>query len=113
MSPPEIAAQLRENALNTKLEGPSAGPAEPFGLINEFRQGEVVVTLAAFKTGDVSLYLSSGGGIIGGVGHPELAQLAQTTIAELAALVPLLERSDATDPPRAREFCFYVLTPAG
>src|SRR5438128_2156164 len=106
MSPAEIAAQLRENALNMKLGGTSDEPAAPFGLINEFRQGEAVITLAAFKTGDVSLYFSSGGGIIGGVGQPELAQLARSTIGELGAFLPQLERSDAADPPRAGEICF-------
>lgn len=113
MSPSEIAAELRRNAFNWDLASDTAGSNEPFGLINEFRQGEAVVTLAAFQTGDVSLYFSTGGGIIGGVGREELAQLARETVAELEPIVSQMTRSDEIAPPQPGEICFYVLTPAG
>ena len=113
MTPAEIYADLRLQALDLKPFDPGTPASEPYGFINEFRQGEAVVTIAAFITGDVSLYLSTGGGIIGGVGKPELAGLARETIAALAPLALQLELSDVIDPPGAGEYCFYILTPAG
>jgi hypothetical protein len=77
------------------------GSLVPFGLVGDFGQGEMAATLAAFRTGDVSLYLSTGGGILGGIGRPELAALAKESIAALAPLVPQLTRDDATELPGA------------
>jgi hypothetical protein len=112
-----MAAQLRRNALDFRFDyAATGGKAEslvPFGLVSDFRQGEMVATLAAFLTGDVSLYLSTGGGILGGIGRPELAALAKESIDALAPLVPHLTRDDATELPGPGEICFYVLTPAG
>ena len=62
---------------------------------------------------DASVYFSTGGGIIGLIGKPEVAQLARSTVDALRPLVAQLERSDVTDPPGAGDYCFYVLTPAG
>lgn len=113
MKPEEVAAGLRSRAFNLVLAREDDPPTLPFGFINEFRQGPAVVTLAAFKTGDVSLYFSSGGGILGGIGRPQLAKLAVEVIGELEALLPELTRTDAMDPPEPGEFCYYVLTPSG
>lgn len=113
MTPQEIAADLRSRAFNMEPMREQCSPTEPFGFINEFWQGSAVVTLAAFETGDVSLYFSTGGGILGGVGKPELAELARKVIGELGEIVPDLERTDETRIPEAGEFCFYVLTPSG
>lgn len=113
MTPAEVAADLRSKAFNMKPLNAAASSTSPFGLINEFRQGNVIVTLAAFATGDVSMYLSTGGGILGGVGQQELAALARKAIGELQPLLPQLARTDETNPPEVGEFCFYVLTPIG
>jgi hypothetical protein len=112
MTPIDMSAELRRRALDMPpLNGGES--EEPYGLVTEFVQGQTVVTLAAFATGDASLYFSTGGGIIGGIGKRALAELARTTVESLAPLVAQLERSDATDPPQPGEFCFYVLTPGG
>jgi hypothetical protein len=117
MTPAEIAARLRQNALEFRFDGmaaeETAGSPVPFGLVSEFRQGEAVVTMAAFQTGDVSLYFSTGGGILGGIGRPELAALAKESVAALAPMVSQLTRDDASEPPGPGEICFYVLTPGG
>lgn len=116
MTPMEISANLRNNALNMQFSAPtpaSLSSAVPFGLVCEFRQGDAVVTIAAFHTGDVSLYFSTGGGILGGVARPDLSALARAAIDALPPLLPHLQRSDATEPPEPGEWCFYVLTPSG
>lgn len=113
MKPEEIAADLRTRAFDLVLAPDDDPPSKPYGFINEFRQGPAIVTLAAFKTGDASLYFSTGGGILGGIGQPELATAAKDIIAELEPLLPQLTRTDAMDPPTEGEFCFYVLTRRG
>lgn len=113
MTPPEISADLRRRALDTPSLKGGEVEDEPYALITEFVQGETVVTLAAFATGDASLYFSTAGGIIGGIGKPAVGELARTTVASLGPLVPQLQRSDAIEPPQPGEFCFYLLTPGG
>jgi len=84
-----------------------------FGLIHEFRQRDVLVTLAAFRTGDLSLYFSNGGGILGGIKHEKVAELVRKTIPLLGPLTPQLERSDDIEPPNAGEITFTILTDKG
>ena len=113
MTPAEIAAHLRRQALEMPPFDAGAAADKPYGFITEFRQGETVLTVTAFATGDASLYFSTGGGIIGLVGKPEVAALARSTVEALGPLVKQLERSNAIDPPGSGDFCFYALTPGG
>jgi hypothetical protein len=108
---------LRQDAFETrfKLEPSHTANGEPrsFGLIHEFWQGGVVVTMAAFNTGDLSLYFSSGGGILGGIQHERVAEMVRKTIPLLGPLTPQLERSDEMERPGAGEVTFTVLTTDG
>lgn len=113
MTPAEVSANLRRLALDTPPFDPASPPDEPYGFITEFRQSGAVVTLAAFSTGDVSLYFSSGGGIIGGIGKSEIRELAKSTVEAARPLALELQQSSSTDEPMDGEYCFYVLTPAG
>lgn len=58
--------------------------------------------MAAFAIGDLSLYFSSGGGILGGVQNANVAEMVRKTIPLLGPLTAQLERSDAIDPPARR-----------
>src|SRR5207302_6872899 len=97
-TPAEVGATLRRQALEMRLDtgGSERGTGTPmsFGLIHEFWQRDVLVTLAAFRTGDLSLYFSNGGGILGGIQHENIAQIVRKTIPLLGPLTPQLERSD-------------------
>lgn len=115
-TPEELGATLRRKAFETRLEtAPESGRGTPssYGLIYEFWQRDVLVTLAAFKTGDLSLYFSQGGGILGGIGHENVAQLVRKTMPLLGPLTPQLQRSDEIEPPRPGEMTFTVLTDQG
>ena len=113
MTPAEVSADLRRLALDTPPFDPATPPDEPYGFITEFRQSGAVVTLAAYSTGDVSLYFSTGGGIIGGIGKSEVKELAHSIIESVRPLVSQLEQSAKTEEPGDGEYCFYLLTPAG
>jgi hypothetical protein len=82
-------------------------------LIYEFWQRDVLVTLAAFATGDLSLYFSNGGGILGGIGHENVAQLVRKTMPLLGPLTRQLQRSDEIEPPATGEITFTILTDEG
>ena len=94
---------------------PLAGARGPnsYGLIHEFWQRGVLVTLAAFRSGDLSLYFSNGGGILGGIQHEKVAELVRKTIPLLAPLRSQLERSDDIGPPEPGEITFTILTDEG
>ena len=87
MTPAEMSEGLRRQALDMQPFDAGAGADDPFGFISEFVQGETVVTMTAFSTGDASVYFSTGGGIIGLIGKPEVAQLARSTVEALRPLV--------------------------
>ena len=108
MTPAEMYAKLRRQAFEQTPFGD-----HPYGVIVEFMQGDLVVTITAFSTGDASMYFSTGGGVIGGIGRPAVSELARSIVNDVAPLVPQLVRSDAVEPPNAGEYCFYVLTPSG
>ena len=55
MTPAEMSAGLRRQALEMPPFDASAPDDEPFGFISEFLQGETVVTMTAFLTGDASV----------------------------------------------------------
>jgi hypothetical protein len=67
MTPTEMSAELRRRALDAPPFDGVESEDEPYGMITEFVQGQTVVTLAAFATGDVSLYFSTGGGSSAGL----------------------------------------------
>jgi hypothetical protein len=115
-TPDEVAATLRRRAFDTQLKtAPRSAGDRPqsFGLIHEFWQRDTLVTLTAFKTGDLSLYFSNGGGIIGSVGHERFANLVRKTMPLLGPLTSQLERCDDTEPPRPGEITFTILTDQG
>jgi hypothetical protein len=115
-TPEEVGATLRRKAFETRLEtaskSRSATPSS-YGLIYEFWQRDVLATLAAFSTGDLSLYFSHGGGILGGIGHENVAEMVRKTMPLLGPLTPQLRRSDEIEPPKPGETTFTILTDQG
>jgi hypothetical protein len=63
MTPVEMAAELRRRALEFRMEDAAEDPGSdvPFGLINEFRQGETVVTwLPSTRATSASIFRPAG-----------------------------------------------------
>jgi hypothetical protein len=74
---------------------------------------EGMVTIASSIVGDGSLLNSSGGGIIGGVGH-ENVRTASIHFVEVAAqFVDRMEPTTAFPLPSPGFVRFYVVTPSG
>ena len=107
---------LREQALSvntTKLKIENYPKKDPFGVIMEFEISNQTVTIVAFITGDASIYLSSGGGFIGGFDHKNINDAAIALIQESKNYVEEMIKIDNYPRPKRGEVIFYILTDSG
>lgn len=121
-SGPELYASLRDRALHTDLDdlgirvSLNEGAREPvvYGIVMDMDIDGETATLVAFITGDASLYLSTGGGWIGGIEHPPVVEAARHFI-EAANGLDFDGRTAATSFPRPGpgQVHFYLLTSGG
>ena len=116
-SPAEVAAQLRNMALtefpnriktDRAYDGMSA-----VGVLMETGYEQAVATLAAFITGDASIYLSSGGGVIGGQGHADIRIAARRFTQFAGVHVPEMSKCTDCPLPRFGQTTFYVINANG
>lgn len=114
--PKEMYQGLRGLMLATKRPrtiGEPSKSAEPWGLLMDWGVGNGTATVMSMFDGSASVYLSSGGGYIGGQGIGPVRSAAQKAVAE-ARLVQMPEHATADFPlPAAHEVFFYFLTDAG
>jgi hypothetical protein len=75
--------------------------------------GEGTATLTSFLSGDASVYLSSGGGIIGGGGHENVKQASIAFISKAEKYLDKATRTDETPLPDSNGIKFYFLTNKG
>lgn len=116
-APSDTYLALREVAFSTRSEDVEVkvtpGQEQAYGVIVEFRRDAAMVTVVGFASGDSSVYLSTGGGLIGGRREPLVAAAAQSLVAraqlQLADL-PLVKTYPTPDQGDVR---VYVLTTAG
>ena len=117
MTPAPTYLELRELALDTPPIGdPPAGDDERsgvFGFVNEYQLHSKIYTISSFVTGDASVYLSQGGGYLGGVGVPNVASIGRETLPELEKIAQFMERTDSIELPKEGENIFYLLTHRG
>ena len=108
---------LRQMAFtNKRAEIGIPAPAkatEPWGVIMETGYEKANMTLVALADGNASIYLSSGGGFLGGIEQEPIRKAAK---AAVAAAAPLQWRMKATaEFPEAKvgEIIFYLRTDEG
>jgi hypothetical protein len=112
-----VYSALRHQALSTQRTEvgiPAPPPEAPaWGILMETGYPEATATLFALSDGTSSLYLSSGGGVIGGHAHQSVreanAELLQTANHYYQHLKP----SESFPLPAAGHTLFYVLTDSG
>lgn len=90
-----------------------AGETTVYGVVMDWGLEEGTATLVAYETGDASLYLSSGGSVIGGVGHETVQQAAKAFVQSAAAYLPGTAQTTATPLPGKDNVQFYFLTNKG
>jgi hypothetical protein len=109
---------LRNVALQNpraKIQGSSTSkPGEPFAVLMDWGIPGGTATVAAYDDGTASVYLSSGGGYLGGGQSHESIRNAATKTVEIASELRSLMQPTTTYPlPQRGQVAFYVRTDAG
>jgi len=109
--------ELRHQALHrSRVELGLPKPSEatrPWGVLMETTYEEASVTVFAVSDGNASIYLSTGGGFIGGVGHETVRRAAVNMVRVAGTLASLLSPTGTYPLPDRGRTIFYVRTEAG
>lgn len=70
-------------------------------------------TVLAVADGNASIYLSSGGGFLGGVGHESIRKAAKAMVSTAKTFQPKMALTTSYPLPKGGHTTFYVLTDAG
>ena len=93
--------------------GATSKPTEPWGVVMDWGMEKGTATVIAMSDGSASVYLSSGGGFIGGKDQEPIRQAAQRSV-DTARSVQLPPESTTDYPlPEQHGVFFYFLTDAG
>lgn len=108
---------LRRTALDTTpemlgLKIPS-DKTKVYGVVMDWHTGDAVVTFAFFQTGDASLYISTGGGVIGGGYHENVKKAAITFVDKAQTYLNKATKTETTTLPPEKSVTFYFLTNKG
>ncbi len=113
----EVYLGLRQQALNVTPTdiGVMVLPdsAEAFGVVMDIGMTTGTATVVAFSTGDASLYLSTGGGVIGGIGHEEVRVAAKDFVSIASSCTQGMVLTSSFQLPESGKVAFYILTPRG
>ena len=108
---------LRHQALSiqrTEVGMPAPPPEAPvWGILMETAYPEATATLFALSDGTTSLYLSSGGGVIGGHDHRSVRQANAELLETANQYHQYLKSSESFPVPAAGHTLFYILTDSG
>ncbi|HVQ10260.1 MAG TPA: hypothetical protein VMS43_17725 [Allosphingosinicella sp.] len=113
---PEDCARLRREAFTVGADSLGLPPdwgGKPYGVIMETGAERGILTLAAFVTGDGSLYVSTGGGVIGRASHVHVVAQAKALVARAADHVDAFEDAAGFPSPPVGQTRFYLLTSDG
>ena len=110
MADPSIYLKLRENALRQVRLGNLSGDSV-HSVLMDWRIDRGMITVLAAADGTASIYLSNGGGYIGGgQKYPEIRQLAIYAVQTAASLFSQFQVTATIDQPVAGDVFFYLTT---
>lgn len=84
-----------------------------YGVVLDWNVGEGVATFIAFKSGDASMYTSTGGGIIGGVGHDNVKLAAQSLVRRSEYFIKDAQKTNDISVASDGTVKFFFLTTNG
>ncbi len=107
----KLAYSVRYDQLNL----PDAGNKEVlYGTLMDWDyEDKAIITLVSFKTGDVSLYFSTGTMMIGAGQHSNVKEASQKFIQKAESLLPKANNSDTALTSETGVLKFYLLTNKG
>ena len=97
-----VMMELRDQILRSSPSelGVAPGANEPYVAVMDIAYPNAVVSLVTASTGDASLYFSTGGGVIGGVGHETVRRAAIAFVQATGSQPTLLkDTTDQSHPP--------------
>jgi hypothetical protein len=116
-APEEVYRGLRGLALGFSRAKiglpPAAAPTEPWGVIMDWGVASGPVSIVAIADGSASIYMSNGGGYLGGIGHESIRKAARNMVAAAAEVQKETTATTVYPLPRRGEVIFYLLTDAG
>jgi len=84
-----------------------------YGVIMDWEMGGATATTVSYQSGDASLYLSSGGGVIGGGQHQNVSSAAIQFVSVAQTFLDKTTETKTTPLPSTDEVKFYLLTNKG
>jgi hypothetical protein len=113
----EVYLGLREQALRTSAtaagQPPDETAAQPFGVVTDLALPNGNASVVAMIGGHASIYLSSGGGYIGGESREAIKKAARRVVETSRKAVAQMRSTKAFPLPKAGDVQFYVLTKGG
>lgn len=115
---PEVYTGLRSLALNTsraEFGFPATSKStEPWGVIMDWGANDWTATVVAFSDGNASVYLSNGGGFIGGSqSHETIRNAAKKMLAAAIECQHLASATESFPLPQRDGVIFYFRTDDG
>ena len=107
---------LRNQAINVtpeQLQLQLDNDNDIYGLVMDWNMGDAIVSVVSFKTGDASVYLSTGQAFIGGYAHETVINAAKQFVAEGEKYLSKATKTDNTEPTNENKVDFYFLTKSG
>ncbi len=93
---------------------PAASRNEPWGVVMDWGMARGSATVTALSDGSASVYLSSGGGSIGGgQTHVSIRKAAQNAVSISAPMQPTMRTTAKYPLPTQDQLIFYVLADGG
>ena len=101
--------------LRGKIALPTAKTStEPYAVLMDWNTGNGIATVVAFADGTASMYLSSGGGSIGGgQAHREIREAALRAVSLAEEVQPKMEVVFTFPLPKPGEVMFYLVSGSG
>jgi hypothetical protein len=84
-----------------------------YGVIMDWNLGKGIMTLVTYKTGDASMYFSTGGGVIGGGQHENVNKASKQFVKLADRYLDKAIKTDLTPIPDKNCVRFYFLTTKG
>ena len=109
--------RLRNMAFSVTLEQlgitVSSDKTIVYGIIMDWGMDGATATTVSYQTGDASLYLSSGGGVIGGGQHQNVNNAAKQFVKTAQTFLDKTKKTETTPLPEKDVVKFYLLTNKG
>jgi hypothetical protein len=111
----DVTRGLRSQALtlSPKDLGLSTVANKPYTVIMDIAYPEATASVMSVVTGDASIYISTGGGVLGGVGHESVRKAAKAFVEESAKYSSTFQATSDFPYPRPGSVRFFLRTPEG